>query len=116
MLLRSRREGVAMSIRAMTAVRVMALLLAAGFVAPPFARGDDAPVAQWVPADAPVYAEVVAPEALLDRVTNPSFQSIIAAIPGYAKAEKDGQIKHVHDVLEFLANALDTTPDKGLRD
>lgn len=105
-----------MSFRAMTAVRVMALVLLGSLGGQYRVLADEVPVAQWVPGDAAIYAEVVAPEALLDRTTSKSFQSIVAAIPGYAKAEKDGQVKQFHDALAFVANALETTPDKGLRD
>jgi hypothetical protein len=102
--------------RAMVACRWMFLTLAAGLSWQAQARPDEPAAARWIPADAAIYAEIVAPETLLDRANSKTFQSVVAALPGYAKAEKDGKLKQFHDVLAFVANALETTPDKGIRD
>jgi hypothetical protein len=73
--------------------------------------------ARWISADEMlVYVEIGRPESLIDNLTSERLQSLLKAVPAYEKALQGERYKQGREVAEFLANALETTPEKGLRD
>src|SRR5438067_1905646 len=79
--------------------------------------GAEAPAAaRLVAADAAIYAELGRPGAAIDRVTDERFRRMLDAVPGYADALKRDDVRHLRAVVDFVANTLGTTAEKGLRD
>lgn len=72
--------------------------------------------AKWVSADeALIYVEVARPDGLLDVATSDRLRGLLKAIPNYDKALDNPQVKQGREVVEYVAKALDTTPEEGLR-
>jgi hypothetical protein len=80
------------------------------------ARAEPPRAARLVGADAVVYAEVIRPTALIERVADEHFQETLAAIPGYAEALKGQNYRDFRAQVDFIAGLLGTTWEQGLGD
>jgi hypothetical protein len=83
---------------------------------PAFALAESPGSSRWVAEDAAIYLEVARPAELLDRIHGESFQKLLGAIPAYARYLKSDDYRKARAVVDFVADKLDTTWDKGLRD
>ena len=93
---------------------------AALFVLVPSARagGDQGKgeAARWIAGDAVVYFEVSHPELVLDRLTGPRVQDYLRVVPAYRTFLEGPNFGQLRAVANLIANRLDTTWDRGLRD
>ncbi len=80
------------------------------------ARADDPAAARWVAADAMAYVEIVRPERLIERATSPEVRDLLEAVPGLHEQLERKEIQQLAGVAQFVAAALGTTVEKGLRD
>lgn len=73
--------------------------------------------ASWIAADQTVlFVEVLQPEALIDRARSDDLANLFAAVPGLEAALRDNpKIGELRQVVEYLANILETRPEEGLR-
>jgi hypothetical protein len=101
--------------RARSSVRLRWLLaplvLAAGT-----ARAESPPAARLVGPDAVFYAEINRPGTLLDRAADERVQAALEAVPGYKAALQKSDYRQFRAVVDFVAGALGTTWEDGLRD
>lgn len=70
--------------------------------------------ARLVGSEAVIYAELVQPTALIDRVTGEGFQKRLAAVPGYTQALQQKDYRNFRALVDFVAGALGTTWEQGL--
>jgi hypothetical protein len=79
--------------------------------------GEPPRAARWIPAEHAILSvEIVRPESLIDNLTSERLQTLLKAVPRYQKALEGEPYKQARDVAQFLAGALDTTPEKAVRD
>lgn len=95
-------------------------LLVATVGRPPVAQaqaGEGPEAARWIAADqALFFAEVLKPEALIDRAVSDDLGRLIAAVPGLQDSLRDNPaIRELRQAVEYLSNVLETRPDEGLR-
>ena len=67
--------------------------------------------ARWVPAEkALIYAEIAEPQALVEVLMSDRLRGLLQVVPGYDKIDENKQIREARAVLQYLADALDSTP------
>ncbi len=95
-------------------VAMAATAAAALAVAP--ARADDGPTAaRWIGPEAVVYLEVPRPADLYDALATGPLGAVVGDQPAYQKALDAPQARQARAAVDFVANLLGTTPDRGLR-
>lgn len=90
-------------------------LVVAG-LAPAARAAEPSRAARLVSGDAIVYLEMLDPGAVIDRYADARVQSLLRAVPPYAKFAESQQYRELSMVAGFVAGALNTNVSDGLRE
>lgn len=77
--------------------------------------GDLPPASDWIPREAVVAIEVSRPEAILDKVLDPSVAEVIAAIPAYQRALSQPAFRQFLGMVGLIESRLGMDWRTGLR-
>src|SRR5262249_15616439 len=75
-----------------------------------------AEAARWLAADTVVYLEIPRPDGLIDRLLDERIQDYLKLVPAYREYLDGRNYGQLRAVAEVIANRLDTTWKRGLRD